>query len=222
MPVDPTCPSCRKRRARRACPALASQICAVCCGTKRQVEIACPADCPYLSAARHHPPAVTQRRREREGRFLAGLVRGLSEGQYRLFLFVQLALARAAPQAVPRLEERDLVEAAGALAATYETAAKGLIYEHQASALPAQRLLGELKTALATLSRDGRGPRDADVAVALRCTERGAREAAAELEGERPYLTLVQELFREVPGQPAGEAADSQPGRDAPPRLILP
>src|SRR4029079_6022625 len=50
------CPLCGVRRARRGCPALGKQICAVCCGTKRLVEIQCPSDCAYLATAREHPP----------------------------------------------------------------------------------------------------------------------------------------------------------------------
>ena len=46
------CPLCGKRNARRACPALGHLICAVCCGTKRLTEIACPSDCGYLATAR--------------------------------------------------------------------------------------------------------------------------------------------------------------------------
>ena len=42
------CPLCGERKAKRACPALNRHICAVCCGTKRLVEINCPADCVYL------------------------------------------------------------------------------------------------------------------------------------------------------------------------------
>jgi len=46
------CPLCGTRRARRRCPALDKQICAVCCGTKRLVQISCPSDCTWLLSAR--------------------------------------------------------------------------------------------------------------------------------------------------------------------------
>ena len=62
------CPPCGARRARRGCPALADQICAVCCGTKRLVQIECPADCAWLgerprtSAGGRRPPATARHR----------------------------------------------------------------------------------------------------------------------------------------------------------------
>src|ERR1700751_3186391 len=45
---------CSSRSAKRYCPAIAEQICAVCCGTKREVEIDCPSSCAYLKASRSY------------------------------------------------------------------------------------------------------------------------------------------------------------------------
>jgi hypothetical protein len=45
------CPICNKRRAERFCPALGEKICAIDCGTGREVTIDCPSDCAYLIAA---------------------------------------------------------------------------------------------------------------------------------------------------------------------------
>ncbi len=45
------CPICGKRRAERFCPAKDEKICAVDCGTGREVTIDCPSDCGYLLAA---------------------------------------------------------------------------------------------------------------------------------------------------------------------------
>lgn len=46
------CPKCRKRLAKRLCPALGSNICQLCCGTKREKEIPCPASCVHLVRSR--------------------------------------------------------------------------------------------------------------------------------------------------------------------------
>ncbi len=196
MSKETLCPACRQRRGRRACPALGQSICAVCCGTKRLVDIACPADCGYLSSARQHPPAAVQKRRELEGRFLADVVRDLNESQYRLFLFLQMAIAGYAPGAIPALVDRDVADAAQAMAETLDTAARGIIYEHQVASPPAQRLTAELKTALERLRTDGRGPRDADLALTLKTTARGASAAAGALGGARAYLDLLGSLFQ--------------------------
>ena len=45
------CPICKKRRAERYCPAKGEKICAIDCGTEREVTIDCPVDCAYLIAA---------------------------------------------------------------------------------------------------------------------------------------------------------------------------
>src|SRR6266699_4156288 len=47
-------PICEKRKAARFCPAKGEKICAVCCGTQREVTIDCPSDCSYLVAAHRY------------------------------------------------------------------------------------------------------------------------------------------------------------------------
>jgi hypothetical protein len=211
------CRSCGERKGRRSCPAIGGQICTVCCGTKRQVEIRCPPDCPYLTTARQHPPAVVQRRRERQGRFLATVVDGLSQAQYQLFLLLQIAVAGHAARTSPGPRDRDIADAAAALAATYETASKGIIYEHHAAGLPAQRLVADLRAAVEAVGREGRVPRDADLGAALRRTERAAREAEREFGGAEAYRDLLADLF---PG--AGDQPSPGAGPGAPAPLIIP
>lgn len=46
------CASCQSRKGKRQCPALGNLICSVCCGTKREKEIKCTPDCPYLGKAK--------------------------------------------------------------------------------------------------------------------------------------------------------------------------
>ena len=84
-----TCPLCSTRKAKRACPGVHREICAVCCGTKRLTEIACPPDCPYLATARVHPPAVVMRQQDRDMGFVLPRISDLTEMQYRLFLYLQ-------------------------------------------------------------------------------------------------------------------------------------
>src|SRR5918996_3033118 len=114
------CPSCGQRKARRACPALGSNICPVCCGTKRLAEIKCPVDCGYLASAREHPAAVVKRRQERDVAHLLPTIRHLTERQYQLFFLFHTLIARHKPQGLTRLVDSDIAEAAGALAATLE------------------------------------------------------------------------------------------------------
>ncbi len=48
------CPLCSSRPAKRYCPSVAEQICPVCCGTKREIEIDCASSCAYLKASRSY------------------------------------------------------------------------------------------------------------------------------------------------------------------------
>lgn len=49
-----SCPICEKRKGARYCPAKGETICAVCCGTGREVTIDCTPDCPHLIAAHRY------------------------------------------------------------------------------------------------------------------------------------------------------------------------
>src|SRR5688572_19649794 len=138
------CPSCGQRKARRECPALTRTICPVCCGTKRLIEIRCPSDCGYLASAREHPAAVVRRQQERDVSVLLPFIRHLTERQYQLFFLFHTLIAQHKPQGLTRLVDSDIAEAAAALAATLETAARGVIYEHTPSAQPARALAAEM------------------------------------------------------------------------------
>src|SRR5215471_17860851 len=91
------CPLCGTRKARRGCPALGKQICAVCCGTKRLVQIQCPSDCPWLASAREHPPAVIVRRQQRDLGVVAHFLRDLGERQSQLLFLMLSVIARYEP-----------------------------------------------------------------------------------------------------------------------------
>lgn len=46
------CAICEIRKPRRSCPGVNGDICAICCGTEREVTVNCPLDCEYLQGAR--------------------------------------------------------------------------------------------------------------------------------------------------------------------------
>lgn len=215
--VIASCPLCERRRGKRACPALGRQICAACCGAKRQTEINCPPDCGYLVSAQTHPPAVVQRQQERDSRFLLPLVSGLGQRRYQLFFLVQGVIHRLAQSGEFPVDDRIVRETAQAMAATYETASKGIIYEHRATSLPAEHLARELKPLLE--GDDGRRPvaREQDLVEVFRCIEQAANEASKALDGgPRAYLDLVGRLMQPAPGrQPdQGDAPNRPDGAD--------
>src|SRR5882672_10907660 len=210
-----SCPLCGTRKKRRACPALHQTICAVCCGTKRLVEIQCPEDCVYLTSAREHPAAVVKRQQEHDVAILLPTIQSLTERQYQLFFLFQNLISRHVPQGFTRLVDDDVAEAAGSVASTLETAARGVIYEHPAQSLPAQRLGEEMKTMLAEMRQQGATVYDREAAIVLRAIERGARETRKTEPGDTAYLTLVARLLQRNRG-PAQPAAAERPS------LIIP
>jgi hypothetical protein len=210
------CPVCNQRKARRACPALGQSICTVCCATKRLVEIDCPRDCPHLAAAREHPAAAVKRQQERDVALLLPTIRELTERQHQLFFLFQTAIARHTPDGFARLNDDDIADAAGSLAATFETAARGVIYEHAAESTVARRLADDLKAMLEEMRKQGAKIFDHEISVVLRAIERGARETRTTAGGgSDAYISLMGRLLqvnrfnRAADGAPEGSRAAS-------------
>jgi hypothetical protein len=162
------CPLCGTRRARRGCPALGQQICAICCGTKRLVQIRCPSDCTWLASAREHPPAVVIRQQQHDIALLVRAIGDLTERQSQLFFLLSTVLVRYEPPELQPLVDGDVGEGATALAATLETASRGVIYEHRPASLPAERVMTAMKAVLAEAGRGGGSAFDRDAAVVMR------------------------------------------------------
>ncbi|MBN4048137.1 hypothetical protein JYU09_00995 [bacterium AH-315-O15] len=201
------CPSCGRRKARRACPALGLTICPTCCGTKRLAEIQCPVDCGYLSSAREHPPAVVRRQQEHDVSRLLPTIRHLTERQYQLFFLLHSMIARREPQGLTRLVDSDVAEAAGAFAATLETAERGVIYEPTPQGPPAQALTTKMKTMLAQLREQGATVYDGEMAIVLRAIELGAREVNAPQCGDTAYMDLIARLLQATAAPPSPTAS---------------
>ena len=211
-----TCPQCGLRKARRACPALSQQICAVCCGTKRLVEIACPADCAYLATAREHPPAAVVRRQQDDLGAVVPFMQDLDRRQSSLFFLVLTFLARRPSSDLPPLIDDDVVDALNALATTYETAARGLIYEQRPPSLPADRLMNELKPLLADAGQGGGSAFERDAAVVLRRVETAARQSRPDSPtGRRDFLDLLGRIIRKQDDRQTPDPAQAS-------RVILP
>jgi hypothetical protein len=121
------CKHCGQRRARRACPALPGDICAICCGTEREVSLSCPLDCEHLREAHRHEkslPVDPKDLFEPEVEVDENFVRRHEE----LLLFCISSLLQAAVR-TPGAVDRDALEALDALIKTHRIAESGLIYE---------------------------------------------------------------------------------------------
>lgn len=213
------CPLCNRRKAKRACPALGKPICTVCCGTKRQVEITCPHTCVYLASSRTHPPAVVQRQLELDRAMLLPLLQGFSDRQARAFLMLAAMVVRHKSEALQTLLDADIAQATEALAATLETADRGIVYEHQPASLPAARLTTELKAAVAEMTQSGGSGLERDATIALRRLEAAARTSS---QSDARSTRLRDLLHRMLAPSPL--AASHEPDTPAPQTspLIIP
>ena len=168
----------------------------------------------YLASAREHPAAVVKRQQEHDVAILLPTIQGLTERQYQLFFLFQSLIARHTPEGFTRLVDADVADAAGAVAATLETSARGVIYDHAAQSLPAQRLATEIKTMLAEMRQQGANVYDREAAIVLRAIEKGARETRSVEPGDTSYLTLMARLLQ--------RNRASAPTPPEPPSLIIP
>ena len=143
------CPICRKRKPGRFCPAKAEKICAVCCGTEREVTIDCPVDCGYLTAAHRyedqHPRTLPPDTPLLDVRIASDVVH--ANGQ--VLSAVAFTIAKFCAQQ-SRATDPDVLASLQALAETYKTLSSGIIYE-QRPAIPVQ---GELYDALSAFLAD--------------------------------------------------------------------
>ena len=141
-------------------------------------------------------------------------------------LLLQSVVVRHAADAVPAVLDADIAEAAAAVAATLETARKGVIYEHEAATVPARRLAAALRDMLKALNPGAANLArlETDSAIALRRIEQGARTAAGALEGDPPraYLGVLRRLVPGVTGDPVHGDTEAEGGSSAGGPLIVP
>ena len=122
---------------------------------------------------------------------------GLSERQYQLFFLLQSRIARHEPAGFSSLSDDDVAEAAGSIANTLETAARGVLYDHVPESLPARNLAGALKQFLEEIGKKAGTAFDREAIPVLRSIERGARETRRSVEGgATAYLTVLERLLR--------------------------
>ena len=148
-----SCPICAKRKAERFCPAKGERICAVCCGTEREVTLDCPGDCTYLITAhryedQHRKPLPESEVPYPSVEFPPHLIheqRPLLSG-----LGVTI-LQFAATQ--KSLSDADVLSALNAMAETFRTLGSGIYYEKPPEAALPHLLYGELSKFLAEFKK---------------------------------------------------------------------
>ena len=148
---------------------------------------------------------------------LAQFMRDFNQRQSQLFFLIATFVARYQPPELQTLIDDDVREAAAALAATFETASRGVIYEHRPASLSAERLMNALKPLLAEAGKGGGSAFERDAGVVLRRVEEAARDARAlEPENRRVLLDVIGRLIAKAPpDEPASQSAPES-------RLIMP
>jgi hypothetical protein len=198
-----TCPLCQKRPLKRSCPALRQEICAVCCATKRLVEIQCAEDCRYLEAGQRHPAAVVKKQIDRDVTALMASVGRLSEQQLQLFFLLQSMVLSYKPEGLARVVDSDVALATGALAGSLETASKGVIFEEATASVVAEGLRRAIKPVVEEITKNSGSRAEREVAIVLRGIERAAKHEGGLIpEGETSYLELVSRVFQQRPQTP--------------------
>ncbi len=143
-----SCPLCQKRKPKRFCPAAGEKICAVCCGTYREVTMDCPSDCPHLAAARRYDSEHRQALRPEEIPYPEIRVspQRIAERE-EVIVLAGRALAAAAHQL--RATDADAIAALAAMVETYRTLESGIYYERAPESHQARQLYAELAKTLA-------------------------------------------------------------------------
>ncbi len=138
-----SCPICEKRKPERFCPAKGEQICAVCCGTEREVTIDCPSDCSYLVAA-HRYENEHQRALPADTPLLDEKVpQDIVYTHQQLMSALAFSIAKFC-SSQPAATDPDVLAALQALAQTYKTLSSGIIYEKPPDAPLPRELYGAL------------------------------------------------------------------------------
>ena len=121
------CPLCSHRQGKRYCPAVAEQICTVCCGTKREIEIDCPSSCSYLKASRTYEsekpipdPQVGAKVHNYDERFVQ---------RHQPILDALTNSVLEERMASPWLVDNDVIEVFRSLSVTMKTLSSGIYYE---------------------------------------------------------------------------------------------
>jgi hypothetical protein len=190
-----TCPLCRQRKGKRPCPAKGALICSTCCGTKRRVEIDCPADCVYLTGAHAGAWGGRETERRRDALRVAPFIQRLSQRQAQIF-FLTLAGVNGLRARRPEMDDRLLAEAVHALLKTVETRDRGILYEHVPEDQRAHTLLGELQALYEAKDAEGRPtrPDDRDLLPALRALDTALGETLKENAAATVFLDSIGRL----------------------------
>jgi hypothetical protein len=141
------CILCEQRKAKRYCPAKKTQICPVCCGEKRGVEINCPLDCPYyVEGQKYQQEKVTRQRIKKEG--VETYIRRAELYNRSPEIFSELELVFVDLFHAYDIKDGDLISALELVLKTIDTEKKGILYEYKAESRIVNEVAGRVLTVL--------------------------------------------------------------------------
>ena len=210
------CAICETRRPRRYCPGVRGEICSICCGTEREVSVACPFDCDYLRDARKHDKPAEFDESQVPNRDIR-ISESFLEEHERLLEFLAGAIAAAAIDTAGAVDF-DVREALEGLVRTYRTLQSGVYYESVPPNPLAAAIFRRVKSAVEDLQREESKAgetrtRDADVLGALVFLQRLDYDRNNGRKLGRAFLHFLGDLY-------ASRSPEETTGR--PGSLILP
>jgi hypothetical protein len=165
---------------------------------------------------------VAVRQQQRDVGLLVQFLRDFSRRQSQLFLLIATFLVRYKPPELQPLIDEDVADAAGAMAATYETESRGVIYEHRPASVSAERLATALKQVLAAAGKGAGSAFDRDAAIVLRRVQEAVRDAhAVDPDNRRALLAVLGRVITKTSDTDT-PAADAERDSPEPSRLIVP
>jgi hypothetical protein len=201
------CPICGKRKPERFCPAKGEKICAVCCGTEREVTLDCPADCSYLIAAHRYEQEHRKPITEMELPFRdVEISRDLFHNRQDLLSGLSATVADFSRQYNPT--DPDVLAALSALAETYRTLSSGILYEKPPTAPLAYTLYAALGKFVQDYKKEqtqraSSSPvKDSEIFQSLVFLARLCRSRTNERPRARIFVNLLLEQFPAPERQP--------------------
>lgn len=213
-----SCPICEKRPLKRLCPAKGERICAICCGTYREVTIDCPHYCPHLISARryeaeHRKPAEPDAIPFPDVEFSPEVLRRHPEA----LSTIGLAILGFAQQN-GAVRDPEILSALRTLAETYRTLESGIYFERLPDEMHARALYAHVGQALQEFKKRESHQtgfatiKDSEIFRLLIFVLRvGARETNGRPKGR----TFLDFLYAQFPAAPAAAEREA-------PRIILP
>jgi hypothetical protein len=199
-----SCPICEKRKGARFCPAKGETICAVCCGTGREVTIDCAPDCPHLLAAHRYEDEHSRSLPPETPLLDVNLPSDVIHTHQQLMAALAFTIAKFCA-AQPSATDSDVLAGVQALAETYKTLRTGIYYEKPPDAHLPRELYAALTAFIAEVKRheterSNRSTiKDSDIFALLVFLYRMGLRRTNGRPRSRRYIEFLRSQFPEAP-----------------------